>query len=405
MMRSDVCDPFAELAAYARTQMVDMLRREGAITDPTVEAAFRTIPRHLFLDAFYVREQTTPVRWKRIESSTLDPHTWCHMIYADDPRVTRLNEIGNPISSSSAPTIMAHMLEVAHLASGQRVLEIGTGSGYNAALLSFLVGDPTQVVTIELAEDLARAAQEHLVHVVGPGVRVIAGDGFLGYPPGAPYERIIATASTHRIPLAWLDQVCEGGSIVMHVQGHLTGGCLMHFQKHAPGRSGYGQMIAGADFMELRTPATPPVLAPRWLPRVLREEVTSTVRFSADQFDPTLLWNHDLAFLLQMVFPTLHLMSMSKQAGSPPQICMLDERTDTLLVFALVGGQQWTLDIRGNQHVWERVSTLYQQWVTLGRPVATSYTLHVDADGKQQLVLTPASVGGGTFVWAMDELT
>jgi protein-L-isoaspartate(D-aspartate) O-methyltransferase len=223
--------------------MVEMLKQEGAITDPAVDAAFRGIPRHLFLDAFYLREQTTPPHWKLIEPSALDPEEWCQLVYADEPRITRLNEIGNPTSSSSAPAIMAKMLEVATLASGQRVLEIGTGTGYNVALLSFLVSNPALVTTIELEDGLVKLARSRLSRVVGSGVYIIAGDGFLGYPPNAPYDRILATASTQRIPLAWLDQLREGGIIAMHLQGHLGGGCLVRFQKHGPGRSSSGQMI------------------------------------------------------------------------------------------------------------------------------------------------------------------
>ncbi|HEU5384144.1 MAG TPA: methyltransferase domain-containing protein [Ktedonobacteraceae bacterium] len=154
-----------------------------------------------------------------MDPSTLDPREWCQLVYADDPRIIRLNEIGNPTSSSSAPAIMAQTLEVAGLSAGQRVLEIGTGTGYNAALLAFLVGSPRLVTTIEVEDDLAHLARERLDRVLGPGVHVVAGDGFLGYAPDAPYDRILATASTHRIPLAWLDQLGEGGIIAMHLQG------------------------------------------------------------------------------------------------------------------------------------------------------------------------------------------
>src|SRR5579885_1067685 len=105
MIRSDPRDPFAGPAAQARMHMVDRLKQEGAITSSAVEAAFRTIPRHLFLETFYLREQTAPVRWKQVKPSALDTLGWCQLVYADAPRITRLNEIGNPISSSSAPTI------------------------------------------------------------------------------------------------------------------------------------------------------------------------------------------------------------------------------------------------------------------------------------------------------------
>src|SRR5579883_1089376 len=402
MIRSDPRDPFAGPAAPARMHMVDRLKQEGAITSPAVEAAFRTIPRHLFLETFYLREQTAPVRWKQVKPSALDTLGWCQLVYADAPRITRLNEIGNPISSSSAPTIMAKTLEGACLSSGQRVLEIGAGTGYNAALLAFLVGDPAFVTTIELEDDLATLARRHLERVIGPGVHVIPGDGFLGYPPNAPYDRIVASVSTHRIPLAWLDQLGEDGILVMHLQGHLAGGCLMRFQKQGPGRSGCGQMMTGTDFMELRTPAVPSPLAPQLLTHLLHQDIACTVRFPQDQFDPTLLWDHHLAFLLQTLFPTLHLTSMRRQREDPPQICLLDDQTHTLLAFARAEDQQWNLEIRGHMQVWERVLTAYQQWVAVGRPAATAYQLHVDAVGTQRLTLpSPSSPGGKAPAWVM----
>jgi protein-L-isoaspartate(D-aspartate) O-methyltransferase len=396
-LRSDPCDPLAEAAAQARMRMVDRLKQEGAITSPVVEAAFRTIPRHLFLETFYLREQTAPVRWKQVKPSALDTWEWCQLVYADAPRITRLNEIGNPISSSSAPTIMAIMLEEAGISSGQRVLEIGAGTGYNAALLAFLVGDPAFVTTIELEDDLATGARRRLEQVIGLGVHVITGDGFAGYPPNAPYDRIVATASTHRIPLAWLDQLGEAGILVMHLQGHLAGGCLMRFQKQGPGRSGCGQMITGTDFTELRTPAVPSPLAPQLLTHLLHQDIACTVRFPQDQFDPTLLWDHHLAFLLQTLFPTLHLTSIRRQRGESPQICLLDEQTHTLLAFARAEEQQWNLEVRGYMQVWERVLIAYQQWVAVGRPAATAYQLHVDADGTQRLTLPFPSSPDGSF--------
>ncbi|HEU5378469.1 MAG TPA: hypothetical protein VFV38_23850 [Ktedonobacteraceae bacterium] len=401
LIRSDTPDPFVQLAAQERARLVDRLKQEGAVTSPAVENAFRAIPRHLFLESFYLREQTAPVRWKHVDPSTLDPREWCQLVYADDPRIIRLNEIGNPTSSSSAPAIMAQMLEVACLSADQRILEIGTGTGYNAALLALLVGSPRQVTTIEVEDDLAHLARGRLDRVIGPGVHVVAGDGFLGYAPDAPYDRILATASTHRILLEWLDQLREGGIIAMHLQGHLSGGCLMCFQKQGPGRAGCGQMITGTDFMELRTAAVPPPLAPKLLIQLLHEPVAGSASLPPDQFDPALLWNHDLAFLLQAVFPAMYLTSMSKQGGGPPQICLLDAETHTLLAFQQVEAQQWNLEVRGKMQVWEHVSTTYQQWVAAGRPSATAYQLQVNEAGKQQLTFVEPQTCGKTSTWVI----
>lgn len=396
-------DPYGDVAVRERARLVEALKQEGMITTPAIESAFLAVPRHCFLDAFYLREQTAPVRWKLIESRALSTQEWCQLVYADAPLITRLNEIGNPTSSSSAPAIMACMLEVAALAPGQRVLEIGTGTGYNAALLAHLVGDPTLVTTIELEDDLMRLARERLARVVSPGVQVIAGDGFLGYAPNAPYDRILATASTQTIPLAWLDQLREGGIIVLHLQGHLAGGCLVCFQKQGPGRSGTGLLITGSDFMQLRTPSSSSFLAPQLLAHLLHRPLTCSYVLTSALFDPTLLWNNDLAFFLQTLFPTLCLNSISKGREDPPRICLLDESTRTLLVFSPLGEKQWQLEIRGNVPVWERALAAYHQWLDLGRPGATAYRLLIDACGRQRLVYAPAHPSSKATTWIIYE--
>jgi len=97
----------------------------------------------------------------------------------------------------------------------QRVLEIGAGSGYNAALLAELVGSQGHVVTLDFDEDLSESACTHLDQAGVPGVEVRRADGAEGSPPGAPYDRLIVTASADDLSPAWLDQLVEGGRLVI----------------------------------------------------------------------------------------------------------------------------------------------------------------------------------------------
>jgi protein-L-isoaspartate(D-aspartate) O-methyltransferase len=122
---------------------------------------------------------------------------------------------GKPISSSSQPAIMAVMLEQLALEPGQRVLEIGAGTGYNAALMAQIVGERGQVVTIDIDEDLVLAARRHLAEAGFDRVDVRCADGGYGYPEGAPYDRIILTASAWDIAPAWFDQLALGGRLVL----------------------------------------------------------------------------------------------------------------------------------------------------------------------------------------------
>jgi protein-L-isoaspartate(D-aspartate) O-methyltransferase len=176
----------------ARTRLVDELRDRGRLTSPAVEAAFRAVPRHVFL-----------------------PEMTASQAYHDEAFVIKTGEDGLPVSSSSQPAIMAIMLEQLGVARGQRVLEIGTGTGYNAALLAHLVGPEGSVVTVDIDPDLVARARANLGPAGYPDVMVTCGDGGFGAPEQAPYDRIIVTAGASDLAPPWLAQLGPGGRIAL----------------------------------------------------------------------------------------------------------------------------------------------------------------------------------------------
>jgi protein-L-isoaspartate(D-aspartate) O-methyltransferase len=178
--------------ARMRDRMVAELTAADRTVSAAVTEALRVVPRHLFLPG-------------------LPPE----VAYRDDAIVTRRGPDGQPTSSSSQPTIMAIMLDQLGLEPGQRVLEIGAGTGYNAALMKYLVGPSGTVITVDLDRDVAREAAAHLAAAGYPEVMVAAGDGAEGYPAGAPYDRVIATVGVSDLAPAWLDQLGPGGRIVV----------------------------------------------------------------------------------------------------------------------------------------------------------------------------------------------
>lgn len=136
-------------------------------------------------------------------------------VYGVDVAIpTHFDDAGIPISSSSAPRIMAVMLEMLRAEPGQRVLEIGAGTGYNAALLSHLVGPGGSVTSIDIDKTVAAEAVDHLAAHGVKGVSVLVGDGWLGRP-GQAFDRIIATAECWDISPAWFEQLREGGFLVL----------------------------------------------------------------------------------------------------------------------------------------------------------------------------------------------
>ncbi|MGH3824340.1 MAG: methyltransferase, FxLD system [Pseudonocardiaceae bacterium] len=200
-----------------RDAMVDEIivrrRRLGLVPPREVEAALRTVPRHLFA-----------------------PGVPLEKAYADDSIVTKRNERGVGVSAVSAPAIIAMMLGQLQVAPGQRVLEIGSG-GYNAALLRELVGPDGSVTTLDIDQEVVDRARACLATAGYRDVRVLCSDGEFGAAEYGPFDRIIVTVGTWGIPPAWVEQLAEGGRLVVplrtkglgrswaleHADGYLAG--------------------------------------------------------------------------------------------------------------------------------------------------------------------------------------
>ncbi|HQC34623.1 MAG TPA: protein-L-isoaspartate(D-aspartate) O-methyltransferase, partial [Methanoculleus sp.] len=165
-----------------REAMVEHQIRDRGIRDERVLAAMREVPRHLFVPKGYERAA-----------------------YEDRPL-----PIGEG-QTISQPYIVAVMTEQLGLAPQDRVLEIGSGSGYQAALLAGLAGT---VISIERLEGVAEQARENLARAGVTGVRIIVGDGTEGYPPEAPYDAIIVTAASPGVPEPLIEQLAEGGRLI-----------------------------------------------------------------------------------------------------------------------------------------------------------------------------------------------
>ena len=165
-----------------REDMVESQIRDRGIRDERVLTAMKKIPRHIFVPKGYERAA-----------------------YEDRPL-----PIGEG-QTISQPYIVAVMTEQLEIVPQDRVLEIGTGSGYQAALLAELAGE---VISVERLESVAERARENLARAGITGVRVIIGDGTEGYPAEAPYNAIIVTAASPAIPQPLIDQLAEGGRLI-----------------------------------------------------------------------------------------------------------------------------------------------------------------------------------------------
>jgi protein-L-isoaspartate(D-aspartate) O-methyltransferase len=175
-----------------RTRMVDRIVEAGHARSSRVEEALREIPRHRFVPAAAVEDA-----------------------YADQAVITKRDSDGAALSCASVPSVVAMMLDQLDVRPGDRVLEIGAGTGYNAALLAHLTGPSGQVISVDIDQEVTEQARRAL-DATGYGHVVVATrDGALGDAEHAPYDRIIATVGAWDLPPAWWAQLVPGGRLVV----------------------------------------------------------------------------------------------------------------------------------------------------------------------------------------------
>lgn len=170
--------------------MITRIKAAGYTLSDPVLAALRAVERHTFV-----------------------PDAALADAYASDIVVTKRGSRNEVLSCLSDPGIVALQLGQLDVRHGHRVLEIGAGTGFNAALLAYLAGPHGQVTTIDVDADIVAGAQQHVADI--GNVVVVLGDGALGHPAGAPVDRIIATVGAYGIPESWLSQLAPGGRLVV----------------------------------------------------------------------------------------------------------------------------------------------------------------------------------------------
>ena len=195
----------ADWTAHA-AKLVAALTDSGDLHDPTWAMALAAIPRHLLVPTAY--EQQSDGSWSEIDTSG----PGLALAYSTTTLVTEIDAQGRAVSSSTKPDLMVRMLEALDVHTGHRVLEIGTGTGYNAALLTHRLG-ADNVFSIDVDADLVSTARQRLA-AIRCHPRLDTHDGIDGWPEHAPYDRIIATCSVPLIPWSWAHQTAVGGKVL-----------------------------------------------------------------------------------------------------------------------------------------------------------------------------------------------
>ncbi|MET9553363.1 methyltransferase domain-containing protein [Streptomyces sp. NPDC006645] len=371
----------AVLAAHterllAEVVEVDHLDRPLA---PAFDRAVRAVPRHLFLpDRVWLRDGKGGYR--PCDRATA-PDEWLSAAYSDAPLVTQLTD-GVPTSSASMPSVVLRMLALAGLdgldgdAAGRRVLELGAGTGFNAALLCRLCGDRA-VTTVELDPTLAARAERNL-KAVGHTPEVVRGDAGAGWSAGAPYERIIATFSVDRIPPAWPAQTEPGGRIVTPWNSAWCGGYGTLVLTTAPyGRGSEGRFHGFASFMPMRDPV--PSAAVAAADGGQPEQVASSA------LSPWAVAGGDLnaEFHIGLAVPGACFAWDSSGEHAPTRLDVADETGPSWATVDYDGhhADRFTVAQAGPRRLWDEITTAYARWENLGRPGVDQYGLTVDATG------------------------
>lgn len=306
-----------------------------------------------------------------------DPDTWMTAAYSNDPIITQIDDgatdgEGDSTSSASMPSIMLAMLTALDAHEGQQVLEIGTGTGYNAALLAHRLG-AENVLSIEIDPEIAERARSNLVKT-GRDVRVITGDGAAGYLPGAPYDRIIATCSVEIVPWAWVAQTRSGGVIVTPWGPPMANDHLLRFEVGSD--DAVGTIVDSVGFMRLR--------AQRWHVTDEPDDFLDITARSSTDLDPhEVLGNHStLAAALRM--------------GECRRFFETDPATGSEVLW-LLASDSWASISDGQVHqagarkLWDEAVAAYRWWTEHDRPDRQQFHLTVTRERQWIWLDDPAN--------------
>ena len=374
--------------------MADARRRRGHLVDRLVAAgdlapgwveAFLNVPRHAFLPEVLWRHDGEFLRpLRRAE----EPEAWLALAYANDAVATQVDD-GEPAgpggtgweatSSASQPSVVAVMLAALRVEAGMSVCEIGTGTGWNAALLAHRLG-PGRLVSIEVDGQLAERARDTLHHAKAE-VCVVHGDGTAGYPERAPYDRVIATAAVYDIPYAWVAQTRPGGLVLTPWRTEFHPGELLLLQV-GPDGCARGNVIGTVSFMTVRAQRTP---------RGGFGDTSGDTadRTSTDLHPHSVTHDRHASFAVGLAVPHCQHTARHDPRTGAAVTWLLDPRTRSWAAVAAddkddnYGDNSGaTVHQHGPRRLWDEVYAAYTAWRDSGAPPASSWQVTVTSTGQ-----------------------
>ncbi len=356
----------ADHAAALLDQMVDAAIALRTLHSPAVIEAFRAVPRHFFVDQHY--------RFgKRPRLVRVDPQrptiAQLKTSYRNEA-LTSHQSGGESISSISQPSLVAYMLEALRIESGMTILEIGAGTGWNAALMGYLAGPQGHVYSIDIDADVTQRARRHLLRVGCANITVLTRDGGAGYDRAAPYDRIITTVGCPDVPPPWYQQLRGRGLLLMNLQiipGY-SGCLLIAVHKQADHLS--GAVLSYTGFVTLKG-AYGSASGPR--DKTARRVAQQTAGWRVRRRSP--LWPEWPADLKQrtlwarLLFASLEGMTLDLISdgivvwgSEPTSLCIL---------------RNSEIEVYGSGESYDKLQSAWQKWLDLGVPSLTDYEIEV----------------------------
>ncbi|MBV9140027.1 MAG: methyltransferase domain-containing protein [Pseudonocardiales bacterium] len=394
-------------AEVLRGRMVEGLVRQGEL-DERWRAAFTEVARHEFIPDLVWRhdpdagglEDLVPLR--RCD----DPQGWLERAYANAPVTTQVDD-GHPIgeggcgfevtSSASMPAVVAQMLAALEAQPGMRVLEIGTGTGYNAALLAHRLG-AGNVVSVEVDPGVAEHARHALVAAGFGAVTVVSADGAEGYLPGAPYDRVISTAAVAEVPYAWVAQTRPGGRVLTPWGTPYYPGGLLALTVHRAGTA-TGRVVGPASFMWLRSQRIPRYTTSQ----IVRGE--DTVRLSTTDLHPwSVAGDTHAATAIGLRVPKCETF-YHPESSETGTLYLVDQWSRSWATLHLTTEAPYEVRQSGQRALWDEVQAAYRWWLDMGKPAVEAWRFTNDPSGQRidLLLSDEPSSDASTAVFPRDE--
>ncbi|MFJ9842037.1 methyltransferase domain-containing protein [Kitasatospora sp. NPDC101155] len=369
------------------------LLASGALTSdwlPTFEA----VPRHLFVpDRIWPGKAGGAVQAEQVVSRADDPDAWWEAVNSDIPLTFQWDDgehTGNakgttPSSSSSMPTMVVSMLADLDVDAGMRVLEVGTGTGWNAALLAHRLGDEN-VVTIEVDADVSAAAATRLERA-GLNPRLVVGDGGAGLANLGQFDRLEATCSIARVPAPWLELVRPGGLVVSPLGTEYGGEAVVRLAVREDGTA-VGRFTRSSAFMRMRQQRStrPPLAAYLKGKSWPADGERSFTRLSpADTGD----WIDQFAIGLQV----RGCFWRAERYRDGSYTLWLYSTDTASWATADWEAERTTYEVvqSGPRRLWDEVETAWRWWNAAGRPDFERFGLTVTPDGHTPWLDDPAN--------------